>query len=126
MGPAYQRLCHHSPRLDWLAGVALPLRLCLKGVVPTAPHACPSHTCPSTPPRHFLRASPNAGRVTALPPFTTPPPSAELLAAALLPPTVAHAASSLCAGRRARSEPSTAALLPFRRLAAWPRFALHC
>jgi hypothetical protein len=105
LGPTCQRLCHHALCLDWLAGTALPLRPCLKGDVPTAPH-----TCPSAPPRHFA----------------APPPSATLPAAALLPPAVAHTASSPCAGHRAQSELSTAALLPFRLLAtsAAPRCLL--
>jgi hypothetical protein len=105
VGSACQRLCRHALCPDWLAGAALPLHPCLKGAVSTAPHMCSS-----APPRHFA----------------APPPSAALPAAALLPPTVAHTVSSPCAGRQTRSEPSTAALLPFRLLAtsAAPRCLL--
>jgi hypothetical protein len=113
MGPSCQQLSRHAPRPDWLAGAALPSHPCLKGTVPTAPHACPS-----APPHHIICTSPSAGRVTA------PPPSTALSAAALLPPAVTHGASSPCAGHRARPELSTATLLPFCHLTAQPRFAL--
>jgi hypothetical protein len=120
VGPNYQRVCRHMPRLDWLVGAALPLCPCLKGAILTVPHSCPS-----APPRHFICTSPCAGRVIAPPPFAAPLSSAVLLTATLLHLTVTRAASSSSAGRRARPESSTTALLPFRCLTARPWLTLR-
>jgi hypothetical protein len=121
LGTTCQRLCRHAPCPGWPAGAALPSRPCLKGAIPTTPHACPS-----APPRHFDRAS--APLPVRSPRRRFPHVAAPPWATALLPTKPEHAVyreplspSAPFAGTAAASPPHALFTVDHTALSLEPR-----